>query len=44
LKFLNAGDFAAAANEFDKWDHVKGKVCRDLFLRREAERLEFVTV
>ena len=44
LHFLNAGDFADAANEFVKWDHVKGKVCRDLFLRREEERSEFVTV
>lgn len=42
LKKLNAGDYAGAANEFDKWDHVAGKAVQGLFRRREKERLEFV--
>lgn len=40
-ELLNAGKYHAAAAEFDKWDHVAGKVCQGLLRRREAERQEF---
>lgn len=41
LHKLNAGDYAGAAAEFDRWQYVSGKKCKALFLRREAERREF---
>jgi lysozyme len=41
LRDLNAGDMDAAANEFDKWDHVSGQVVAGLLRRREAETKEF---
>jgi lysozyme len=41
LKDLNAGNFAAAANEFEKWDHAGGQVVAGLLRRREAEMAEF---
>lgn len=41
LALVNRGDFAAAANEFDKWDHAGGRVVAGLLRRREAERQEF---
>lgn len=41
LKDLNAGDFADAANEFDKWDHAGGKVVAGLLRRRQAEEALF---
>lgn len=37
LRFVNAGDFAAAAREFLLWDHVDGEVIPGLLLRRQAE-------
>ncbi len=41
LKDLNAGDFAAAAAEFEKWDHAGGQVVAGLLRRRLAEKAEF---
>jgi len=41
LHKLNAGDYAGAAAEFDKWDHAGGKVLAGLLKRREAERKLF---
>lgn len=41
LKLLNQGDFADAANEFDKWDKAGGQVVAGLLRRREAETQEF---
>ena len=41
LKDLNAGDFAGAADQFDKWDHAGGKVVAGLLRRREAEQAVF---
>jgi lysozyme len=41
LRFLNLNDFAAAANEFEKWDHVNGVEVAGLLRRREAEEKEF---
>lgn len=41
LALLNAGDIAGAANEFPRWNHVKGKVVAGLTNRRAAERALF---
>lgn len=41
LKLVNESNFAAAANEFDKWDHAGGQVVAGLLRRREAEKVEF---
>jgi lysozyme len=41
LKLVNQGNFADAANEFDKWDHAGGQVVAGLLRRREAEKQEF---
>lgn len=41
LKYLNAGNFAAAAQEFQKWDHAGGAVVAGLLKRRIAEQDEF---
>ena len=41
LKLINQGDFAHAANEFEKWDHASGKVVAGLLRRRLAEKEEF---
>lgn len=38
---LNAGDFAGAAAEFEKWDHQDGKVLDGLLSRRTAEAAHF---
>lgn len=38
-----AGDIAGAAAEFVKWDRADGKEIRGLFLRRLADRDEFLT-
>jgi lysozyme len=43
LAKLNAQDYAGAAAEFDRWDHVGGKVVAGLLRRREAEKQEFET-
>lgn len=44
LKDVNASNFAAAANEFEKWDMAGGKVVAGLLRRRLAEKQEFVGV
>lgn len=41
LKLLNAGDFAGAAGQFDRWDRCDGKVLAGLLRRRQAETTEF---
>lgn len=42
LKDLNAGDYHAAAEEFEKWDHAGGKVVAGLLRRRLEEKAEFL--
>jgi lysozyme len=37
LRDLNAGDFAAAAQQFELWDHAGGEVVAGLLRRRMAE-------
>lgn len=37
LRKLNAGDYAGAAAEIDKWDQAGGKVLAGLLRRRQAE-------
>jgi lysozyme len=37
LRDLNEGNFAAAAGQFDLWDHAGGKIVAALLRRREAE-------
>jgi len=41
LKDLNAGNFAAAALQFDRWDVAGGKAVAGLLRRRIAEEGEF---
>lgn len=41
LKLLNARDIEGAANEFDRWDLIDGKVIAGLLRRRQAERALF---
>ena len=41
LRLLNAGDYAGAAGEFEKWDHASGQVVAGLLRRRLAEKGEF---
>lgn len=43
LRLLNQGCYQAAANEFDKWDHVAGKQCQGLLRRRQIETTLFNT-
>lgn len=43
LKKLNAGDLKGAADEFPKWNLIKGKVSRGLALRRAKERNLFLS-
>jgi lysozyme len=38
---LNAGDYAGAAAEFERWDQVRGSVVAGLLRRRVAEVGEF---
>jgi lysozyme len=42
LRAVNAGDFAGAANEFLRWDHVGGMVVPGLLRRRQAESQMFL--
>ncbi len=42
LRLLNAGDFAGAADQFERWDHAGGKVLAGLTRRRMAEKAEFL--
>lgn len=37
LRKLNAGDYAGACLEYERWRYQNGKVLRGLILRREAE-------
>jgi lysozyme len=37
LRFLNAGEYANAAAQFELWDHAGGVVVAGLLRRREAE-------
>ena len=41
LKLVNEKNFAAAAEEFQKWDHCGGQVVAGLLRRRLAEEAEF---
>lgn len=41
LKLLNTGDYAAAAAQFQLWDHASGQVVAGLLRRRLAEVAEF---
>ncbi len=43
LRNLNAGNYAAAANQFDAWDHAGGTVVAGLLRRRNAETALFNT-
>jgi len=43
LKKLNAGDLKGAADEFPKWNLIKGKVSRGQALRRAKERNLFLS-
>jgi lysozyme len=43
LKKLNAGDYVGAADEFLKWNKVKGKVVSGLSRRRVEERKLFLS-
>jgi lysozyme len=41
LKLLNAGDYAGAAKQFERWDLAGGTVIAGLLRRRLAEEAEF---
>lgn len=41
LSLLNAGEFAEAAAQLDRWDLCDGKVLAGLLQRRQAETAEF---
>lgn len=41
LKYVNAGKFELAANEFQRWDRAGGKEVAGLLRRRLAEKQEF---
>ncbi|MGN7915812.1 lysozyme [Enterobacter sp. 22466] len=43
LKRLNAGDYAAAADEFLRWNRAGGRVLAGLARRRHAERERFLS-
>ena len=43
LKYLNKGDYQAAANQFLRWDKAGGKVLAGLTRRRTAERNLFLS-
>ena len=43
LKYLNKGEFYAAAKEFDRWIYAGGKVSEGLKNRRTAEKTLFLT-
>ena len=42
VKYLNALDYKAAADEFPKWNRGGGKMLKGLVRRREAERALFL--
>ena len=41
LRRLNTGDYQGAAELFDEWDHIGGKVVAGLLRRRQDETKEF---
>lgn len=41
LRRLNEGDYSAAAEQFDVWDHAGGKQVAGLLRRRQDETSEF---
>ncbi len=41
LKLLNAGDYAGAADQFERWDKSGGRVIAGLLRRRQTEVQEF---
>lgn len=41
LRLLNAGDYAGAAAQFDRWNKAGGRVLPGLVRRRAAERALF---
>ena len=41
LHLLNAGDYAGAAGQFERWDKAGGQVVAGLLRRRIAEETEF---
>lgn len=41
LKLLNAGDYAAASEQFARWNKAAGQVMRGLTRRRAAEKAVF---
>ncbi len=41
LRLLNAGDYAGAAEQFDRWSKAGGRVLAGLVRRRAAERALF---
>lgn len=43
LRLLNTGDYAGAANEFEKWDKSNGQIVAGLLRRRQAEKQEFIS-
>lgn len=43
VKLVNARDFAGAAAEFPKWDHVNGVPSAGLLRRRQAEQALFLS-
>jgi lysozyme len=43
VKYLNAGDFPKAAEEFKRWSYVNHKLVQGLYDRRRKERELFVT-
>ena len=43
LQKLNAGDYAGAAHEFNRWVKAKGRVLPGLVTRRAAERALFLS-
>ena len=38
LKYINQGQDKLAANEFEKWSHINGKVSNGLLARRKLEK------
>lgn len=42
LKMLNSGDYAGAANEFDRWVYANGQILQNLVDRRTAEQELFL--
>ena len=43
LRYVNNGDFAAAAAQFPLWDHCNGRILPGLLERRQAEEQLFTT-